>query len=107
MPNLDLDSRRMTLSELRAGHEAEIAEVSDHDSALLHDLGQLGMYPQVRVCVVAKAVFPGLLTVEIGGRKHRLRPDAARHIWVRNVRAIQPATKSNELKPRGRRATVK
>jgi DtxR family Mn-dependent transcriptional regulator len=70
------------LVDLPVGETAVVAEVSDHDPALLRYLGEMGLYPQVRVSVVSAAPFEGPLTVRVGKSEHALGREVAGHILV-------------------------
>jgi DtxR family Mn-dependent transcriptional regulator len=63
-------SEHIQLSDLRAGQSAVVAEVSDRDAAMLRYLGELGLYPQVHVSVIAVAPFDGPLTLRVGDAEH-------------------------------------
>lgn len=76
------------LTELRPGQSAVIAEVSDHDSALLRYLGTMGLYPGERLVVVAVAPFEGPLTVRLGEAEHALGREAANYIFVSDLHSI-------------------
>ncbi len=71
-----------TLASLEADRSAIIAEVSDHDPALLRYLGQLGLYPGVRVDVVAKSAYDNLLTLQVGERSCVLGGEVTQYIQV-------------------------
>jgi DtxR family transcriptional regulator, Mn-dependent transcriptional regulator len=73
---------RDRLSDLQAGQSATIAEVSDHDSALLRYLGELGLYPGARVEVLAVAPFGGPLTLRLGAAQHALGREVAGFVSV-------------------------
>lgn len=77
---------RERLADLQPGQSATIAEVSDHDSALLRYLGELGLYPGARVEVLAVAPFGGPLTVRLGKTEHALGREVAGFV---SVAAIQ------------------
>lgn len=70
------------LVDLPVGETAVVAEVSDHDPALLRYLGEMGLYPQAIVAVIAAAPFEGPLTVRIGKTEHALGREVAGHILV-------------------------
>jgi DtxR family Mn-dependent transcriptional regulator len=89
IPRLDgtIDKSANTrLAELQAGQSAVVAEVNDHDSALLRYLGELGLYPKSVVAVKAIAPFDGLMTVQIGNRQHALSRAVANEIFVAEVK---------------------
>jgi DtxR family transcriptional regulator, Mn-dependent transcriptional regulator len=76
---------RERLADLLPGQSATIAEVSDHDSALLRYLGELGLYPGARVEVLAVAPFGGPLTVRLGETEHALGREAAGFVSVAGI----------------------
>jgi DtxR family Mn-dependent transcriptional regulator len=78
---------RARLADLTPGQSAAIAEVSDRDPALLRYLGELGLYPQVKVSIVDVAPFDGPLTVRVGEAEHFLACKVAAHIFVTDIRA--------------------
>ncbi|HET7010189.1 MAG TPA: metal-dependent transcriptional regulator [Anaerolineales bacterium] len=70
IPGLDgrLPRRRtIRLDRLDSGQFGRIAEVRDHDPALLRHLASLGMVPGTRVRVVERSPFGGPLTLEVEG----------------------------------------
>jgi DtxR family Mn-dependent transcriptional regulator len=79
-------SARVHLADLQPGQSAVIAEVSDHDSALLRYLGSLGLYPGTEIDVVAAAPVNGPLTIRLGAAEHVLEREVARHIFVTAVK---------------------
>ena len=80
-------STRVSLTKLEVGQSAVIAEVSDRNSALLHYLGDLGLYPGVEVSMVAAAPFGGPLTVRVEGAEQSLGREAAGYVFVTDVSA--------------------
>jgi DtxR family Mn-dependent transcriptional regulator len=74
------------LVDLKPGQTALVAEVSDHDSALLRYVGELGLYPQVKVRVIAVAPFDGPLTIRVGKAEHALGREAASLIFMTDVK---------------------
>ena len=75
------------LARLDAGQRAVVAEVSDHDAALLRRVGALGLYPGTAVEVVAASADGGPLTLRrlADGATCALDEFAAAHIFVRAV----------------------
>jgi len=73
------------LSQLKPTQSARVAEVSDHDPALLRYLGDLGLYPNVELTVLAIAPYRGPLTLLIEGEQHHVGREAARHVLVTRV----------------------
>lgn len=74
------------LADLKPGQKALVAEVSDHDAALLRYLGELGLYPKVKVRVIAVAPFDGPLTIRVGEAEHALGREAASLIFMTEVK---------------------
>jgi len=79
------ESASTRLADLQVGQSAVVAEVSDHDAALLRHLGELGLYPRSAVAVMAVAPFDGLMTVQIGDKQHALSRAVATEILVADV----------------------
>ncbi len=75
------------LADLKPGQTALVAEVSDHDSALLRYLGELGLYPKVKVMVMEVAPFDGPLTIRVGEAEHALGRGAASLIFMTEVKS--------------------
>jgi DtxR family Mn-dependent transcriptional regulator len=74
------------LADLKPGQTALVAEVSDHDAALLRYLGELGLYPKVKVRVIAVAPFDGPLTIRVGEGEHALGREAASLIFMTDIK---------------------
>jgi DtxR family Mn-dependent transcriptional regulator len=72
-----------TLAELEADATVVIAEVGDHDAALLRYLEGLGLVPDAEVTVKAREPFGGAIVVVVNGVERRVSPAAAAHIRVR------------------------
>jgi DtxR family Mn-dependent transcriptional regulator len=82
-----IDQRNcVALVDLKPGQTALVAEVSDHDSALLRYLGELGLYPQVKVSVIAIAPFDGPMTIRVGEAEHALGRETASLIFMTEVK---------------------
>lgn len=73
------------LAELVAGQSATVAQVSDHDSALLRYLGEMGLYPQARLKVLAVAPVDGLMTVRVGAAQHVVSRAVASKVFVSDI----------------------
>lgn len=89
-PDLVLAERdALPLARLNAGQTATVAEVSDHDAALLRHIGEAGLYPGTRFAVTAVAsdgaVSVYVLSGEQKGKRAALRPDAAAFLSVSDV----------------------
>src|SRR6266581_1982134 len=76
----------LMLSQLSEGQSAQVLRVSDQDSEKLCYLGQLGLYPEVRVQLVERAPFGGPLRVRVGEApdhvEHMLGVELASQIQV-------------------------
>jgi DtxR family Mn-dependent transcriptional regulator len=82
-----IDQRKcVALVDLKPGQTALVAEVSDHNSALLHYLGELGLYPNAKVRVITIAPFNGPLTIRVGKAEHALGREAASLIFMTEVK---------------------
>ncbi|OGF57181.1 MAG: DtxR family transcriptional regulator [Candidatus Fraserbacteria bacterium RBG_16_55_9] len=78
---------RVRLVELQEGQSAAVAEVSDHDPALLRYLGGLGLFPKVRVTVIAVAPFNGPMTIRVGETEKTIGHEAAQYIYVTKLKS--------------------
>ncbi len=76
---------RIPLTDLTAGQSATIAEVSDHDPALLRYLGEMNLYPKTPITVLAVAPFEGPFTIRQGETEHVLGREVAGYIFVTDV----------------------
>ncbi len=85
IPTHDLqiaESDAVPLATMSAGEHGSVAEVSDHDADLLRYVGELGLYPQTSLEVVAVAPFDGPFTVRVGGDERTVGRKAAHYIFV-------------------------
>ena len=85
IPTLDLvlDEPEVTpLAQLVVGQHGIVAEVSDHDADLLRYVGDLGLYPQTPLEVLAVAPFDGPITVRVAGDEQTVGQKAARYIFI-------------------------
>ena len=73
------------MAELHAGQRAIVTEVSDHDSALLRYLGELGLYPQTHFTVVERGPLDDVLTIRVGNAQHVLSHSTALDIFVTEI----------------------
>ena len=62
-----IDRQVCALNELGVGQSAIVAEVYDEDPKLLRYLGELGIYPDKEVTLVAREPFGGPLEVRMAG----------------------------------------
>lgn len=91
IPTLDLEIAEIVtvpLAELTPGARGTVAEVSDHDADLLRYVGDLGLYPQTPLEVLAVAPFDGPLTVRVGGAERTVGRKAARFILVTDLQLV-------------------
>jgi DtxR family Mn-dependent transcriptional regulator len=72
------------LSKLSSGQTAIIAEVSDHDSDMLRQLGGLGLYPATEILVLARTEAG--IALRSKGEEHLVGLETATHVYVRDVR---------------------
>lgn len=83
------------LSALSEGDSGVVAEVSDHDSAMLQYLGEKEMFPGAAVAVKKVEPFDGPLSVTVnGGRPHPIGRSIARHVSVTNVKKAAARAKA-------------
>ncbi len=76
---------RTPLTDLHAGQSATIAEVSDHDPALLRQLGEMNLYPKTGIAVLAISPPDGNITIRTDDTQFVLPLDTARYILVTDV----------------------
>ncbi len=72
------------LHDMVPGQRAVIAEVSDHDPAMLREVGAMGLYPSTEIRVLARDA--DALVVRAKGRDCRVAYEIADSIFVREVR---------------------
>jgi DtxR family transcriptional regulator, Mn-dependent transcriptional regulator len=70
------------LDKLDVGRRARIAEVSDHDPALLRHLADTGMLPGRELIVTDRAPFGGPLTIDVEGTVQSLGLGVCSHLQV-------------------------
>ncbi|MFN2489443.1 MAG: metal-dependent transcriptional regulator [Actinomycetota bacterium] len=75
-------SSGVAITDLAVGAAATVAEVSDRDPELLRYLGDMGIYPGVRIRLVAVGPFGGPLTVAVAEGERQLGRDAAFNVLV-------------------------
>ena len=89
-PDLVLAERDLLpLARLDAGQRATVARVSDHDAALLREVGAAGLFPGVRFELVAEAddgaVTVRLLSGEHAGETARLGAEAPASLFLDDI----------------------
>ncbi len=82
---ISTSTKRVPLTDLRVGQSATIAEVSDHDPALLRQLGKMNLYPQTGITVLAVAPPDGDITIRADDVRFVLPHDTARYILVSDI----------------------
>ncbi len=71
------------LSELAPDQHGLIVRVDDQTPDLLRYLGDLGIRLGAQIAVLEVAPFGGPISVQVGGQKQILGPQAASHVFVR------------------------
>lgn len=88
IPTVDLqihDPQHTPLAQLKAGQVAIVSEVDDHDPVLLRYAGELGLYPETPITILAVAPVEGPITIEVDGENKMVGHKAARSIFMRLV----------------------
>ncbi len=70
------------LTSAEAGQDVLVKQVSDSDPEMLRYLGEIGIYPEVRLHILEKAPFGGPLLVKIGEGKHHLGETLTDNIMI-------------------------
>jgi DtxR family Mn-dependent transcriptional regulator len=74
--------RHSTLTSLEPGESAVIRRVTDGDPAMLRYLGNLGLYPDTAVEMVAREPFGGPLRVRVSGEERQVGKELADNVFV-------------------------
>lgn len=84
----DMPIRRKceTLDNLESRTTGTVAEVSDHDSELLHYLGSINLFPQSRIEVKTVEPFDGPMTINVNGRKRIIGRNIAMYVSVTDIK---------------------
>lgn len=85
IPSKDGEMEERTLVPLtaaEAGQEVLVKQVSDSDPEMLRYLGEIGIYPEVKLHVLEKAPFGGPLLVQVGEDKHHLGGTVTDNIMI-------------------------
>ena len=88
IPNRDgdiEDRESIPLANLQPGQSALVLEVSDHVPSFLRYVGELGIFPQTRVTVVASAPFGGPMTIRVKDTEHAIGSEVFDHVLVTGV----------------------
>jgi DtxR family Mn-dependent transcriptional regulator len=75
-------TRHPALADLEPGLPARVEQVHDGDPARLRYLGELGLYPDARVELIARGPFGGPLRLRVEGRERTVGEELARHVFV-------------------------
>lgn len=70
------------LSEAKLGRTVLVKRVDDARSDLLRYLGEIGIYPDVKIKLIGRMPFDRSLVVKIGKRKRTIGVEAANRIFV-------------------------
>ena len=71
-----------TLDGLNTGEMAVVARISEHDSAVLRYLDELGLRPGTEVILTERAPFGGPITLDVAGTVRIIGPSLAAEIMV-------------------------
>jgi DtxR family Mn-dependent transcriptional regulator len=75
-------ARHPALAEIPEGRTVRVECVKDGDPERLRYLGELGLYPEATVRIVAREPFGGPLRVVVEGEAHALGEELARCVFV-------------------------
>ncbi|MEO6835574.1 MAG: metal-dependent transcriptional regulator [Candidatus Tumulicola sp.] len=70
------------LAQIEEGRRAVVSGVTDEVPEILRYLGEVGLRPGARVCIVEKAPLGGPVTIEIGDARHAISLELARMVIV-------------------------
>lgn len=70
------------LSNLEAGADCVVARVVSDDPEMLRYLGELGLYPRVRIEIRERMPFNGPLRIRVDGAEHVIGQELATHVFV-------------------------
>lgn len=76
------ESSAVPLTEIPENTRVTIAEVSDHDPAMLRYLGDMGLAPGSEIRLISIAPFKGPVTIRVEGQEHAIGQEVASHILV-------------------------
>lgn len=77
--------RHATLASLQPGDAAVVRRVTDGDPAMLRYLGDLGLYPETAVEMLAQEPYGGPLRVRVSGKEHHVGRELAVNVFVSTV----------------------
>ena len=85
IPSKDGEMEERTLVPLtaaEAGQKVLVKQVSDNDPEMLRYLGEIGIFPEVKLHILEKAPFGGPLLIKIGEKQHHLGERLTNNIFV-------------------------
>ena len=85
IPSKDGEMEERTLVPLTAaevGQKVLVKQVSDNDPEMLRYLGEIGIFPEVKLHILEKAPFGGPLLIKIGEKQHHLGEKLTNNIFV-------------------------
>ncbi len=84
-------TRHGTLGELEVGQSGVVRRVTDGDPALLRYLGDLGLYPDTPVEMLAREPYGGPLRVRVSGQERAVGRQLADNVFVGPARTAPEA----------------
>ena len=79
------ESSQNCLADLKPGQSAVFAEIHDRDPLLLRYLGEMGLYPKVKIYVVSIAPFKGPITIRVKKTEHAIGHELAKLILITDI----------------------
>jgi DtxR family transcriptional regulator, Mn-dependent transcriptional regulator len=70
------------LAQVEPGSNVTVAGVTEQMPEILRYLGQVGVRPGVKLCVVEKAPLGGPLTIDVDGERHAISLELARTVMI-------------------------
>jgi DtxR family transcriptional regulator, Mn-dependent transcriptional regulator len=70
------------LAQVEPGTSVTVAGVTEQMPEILRYLGQVGVRPGVRLCVVEKAPLGGPVTIDVAGARHAISLELARTVMI-------------------------
>lgn len=81
--NGEIEERTLVpLTSAEAGQKVLVKQVSDSDPEMLRYLGEIGIFPEVKLNILEKAPFSGPLLVQVGEGKHHLGATVTDNIMI-------------------------
>jgi DtxR family Mn-dependent transcriptional regulator len=70
------------LAQVEPGRKVTVSGVTEQMPEMLRYLGQVGLRPGARLCVLEKAPLGGPVTIEVGGERHAISLERARTVMI-------------------------